>query len=81
MQSSTLKDLVEGYDEKENYGKCLNIMLQTNYKSLVDQRLVPREKLTGGYINQFFGEDRNIKRLLEFVKELKHASIYIYIYI
>ena len=72
------KDLVEGYDEKEHDGKCLNIMLQTNYKSLVDQRLVPREKLTDKYIDEFSGEDRNIKRLLEFVKELKHASIYIY---
>ena len=36
------KDLVEGYDEKEHDGKCLNIMLQTNYKPLVDQRLIPR---------------------------------------
>ena len=67
------KDPVEGYDEMEHDGKCLNIMLQTNYKSLVDQRLVTIEKLTDKYIDDFFGEDRNIKRLLEFVKELKHA--------
>ena len=34
------KDLVEGYDEQDpkHNGKCLNIMLQTNYKPLVDQR-------------------------------------------
>jgi hypothetical protein len=72
------KDLVEGYDEKEHDGKCLNIMLQTNYKSLVDQRLIPREKLTDKYIDEYFGDDRTIKRLLEFVKELKHASIYVF---
>jgi hypothetical protein len=72
------KDLVEGYDEKEHDGKCLNIMLQTNYKPLVDQRLIPREKLTDKYIDEYFGDDRTIKRLLEFVKELKHASIYVF---
>ena len=74
------KDLVEGYDEQDpkNDGKCLNIMLQTNYKSLVDQRLVPKKKLTNKYIDDFFKEERTINRLLEYVKELKHASIYIF---
>ena len=38
------KDLVEDYDENNprNKDKCLNIMLQTNYKTLVDQRLIPK---------------------------------------
>ena len=69
------KDLVENYKEKE--GKCLNILLQTNYKTLVDRRMVPKKKLTDKYIDEFFTQERNIKRLLEFVKELKHASIYV----
>ena len=43
------KDLVENYEEKE--GKCLNILLQTNYKTLVDRRMVPKRKLTDKYID------------------------------
>ena len=70
------KDLVENYQEKE--GKCLNILLQTNYKTLVDRRMVAKKKLTDKYIDDFFAKERNIKRLLEFVKELKYASIYIF---
>ena len=70
------KDLVENYEEKE--GECLNMMLQTNYKTLVDMRMVSKRKLTDKYIDDYFAVDRNIKRLLEFVKELKYASIYIY---
>ena len=63
------KDLVEGYDEQDpkNDGKCLNIMLQTNYKSLGDQRLVPKNKLTDKYIDDFFKDERTINRLLEYV--------------
>ena len=59
------KDLVENYEEKE--GKCLNIMLNTNYKTLVDRRMVSKRKLTDKYIDEYFGEKRTIKRLLDFV--------------
>jgi len=74
------KDLVEGYDEKDpkHDGKCLNILLQTNYKSLVDQRKVPQNILTDKYIAEYFKDERTINRLLDFVKELKYASIYIF---
>ena len=74
------KDLVEGYDEKDpkHDGKCLNILLQTNYKSLVDQRKVPQNILTDEYIDEYFKDERTINRLLDFVKELKYASIYIF---
>ena len=34
--------------------------------------------LTDKYINEFFGDDRTITKLIEFVKHLKYASIYIF---
>jgi hypothetical protein len=74
------KDLVEGYGEQDpkHDGKCLNIMLQTNYKPLVDQRKAPKNTLTDTYIDEYFKYGRTINRLLDFVKHFKHASIYIF---
>ena len=78
-------DLIEGFDPNDPKHKnaCARIMLQFGYKSLVNDRRIERRLLTDEYMEDYF-TDRNgvaiytIERVLEFVKHLKRASIYIF---
>ena len=84
------KDLVEGYDEQDpkHNGKCLNIMLQTNYKPLVDQRKVPHNVLTNKYIDDFLVKtailndcwsSSNISNMLRYTSLIKSVRSSLYL--
>ena len=81
-----LADLIEGFDPEDPQfkDKCCRTMLQLEYKGLVDRRQIKKETLTNEYMDKFFTNpetgvaEYTVERVIEFVKHLKYASIYIY---
>jgi hypothetical protein len=77
-------ELIEGFDEKVNEDRCAEIMLRIGYKSLVSEGLIPKEKLTRKYMDTYFWNEAEqkpkytVNRIIDFVKHLKYASVYIF---
>jgi len=64
--------------EEENYKQCLIIFLITTYKILIDKKYINQEVLSEAYIKNYFNDQWNIYKLLDFVKHLKYASLCVF---
>jgi hypothetical protein len=60
---------------KENYKQCVILFLITTYKSLIDRGYIKQEVLSEQNIRNHFKNKWTVNKLIEFVKDLKHASI------
>ena len=77
------RDKITNWDEKaskDNYKQCVIVFLITTYHILIEKGLVNKKVLTEEYINNYFKNKGgfNVNNLIEFIKDLKYASICIF---